>query len=301
VLQPGDKFDVVTIRNKWDEDHDYFVTPTDHSGLPYCFAPNNNLPPVHVSIQDECHHARPVADTNHMFPKGSVRRQAEDYPGLYDDQAANALINLRGQWVDYRQHHDVYNLLFTGPRIPENRMALLGTLMMGVLGYVPEFSLDLSKGDEPSIVPLSKAQRRMLWNSGQLRVLSDSEVSLYLKQELLSVEADHISQKDKEDFLYSLDRDIKRRAGYIIAGQLLERVVEPIESSYQEAKAKELIPQYVRLGGKRYDTPRRAADFALAKLTHGRRAGSLLNDLRQRFYQGERRPFSVYFAEQRAA
>ncbi|MDB5170753.1 MAG: hypothetical protein JWO35_447 [Candidatus Saccharibacteria bacterium] len=295
IKEPGDEYDTVAIYNDYYKKYTtYIVTPTDKYGIPYPIAPTKPLPPVRA--QQECHHVRPVADLNHVFPKGEVL--ASKSPVL-DERAKAALIGSRVQWSDYDQHHDVLHPNARGPRLPWTRTQLLTTLLLTNVGVVPEFGMDLSKPDMP-IVRLSDWKRRWLWTSKQIHVMCDGDVTGYLQDEILEANSDHIARKDIENFLYSFDHDERIKTGFRIVSQLADRAIEPAETPYKHArKTGAFVMSHIGFRGR--PIPQRASELTLAKLTTNGRAGPTLNALHTRFAQGERRPFAVYFEEKMAA
>src|SRR5690606_9694183 len=109
---------------------------------------------------------RPLIDLEHRFPKHFV--WTAESPFMTDNDR-KALINCRGQIVDYGQHHDKHNEWFDGPRLPRTPAALATTLVLATAGYVPELAVDYSKV-EPGFTRLTRKQRKWLWTSGQIRV-----------------------------------------------------------------------------------------------------------------------------------
>lgn len=208
-----------------------YITPTDEvTGLPACFAPMETLPPV---MRPGERNVERFADLNHMFPKAEVRA------GLgseFDEVAVLALINLRGQWVEWGQHHDVYNHVYIGPRLPTTDAQLASTLLYGLAGDIPEIAIDLT-GYSPKEVGLTMQERKMLWESGQVRTISEGEVRRYLFRYVMEQSVDHIRVKDLADFLREPDRERRIYRAHCLAAKIVERAVEPFEEGYQYVRA----------------------------------------------------------------
>lgn len=210
-------------------------TPIDYTGLPFCFAPYENLAPV--VPQGEINRDR-LADWNHMFPKYEIH--TSNSPVLQEDLGRLALQNARVQWVDYSQHHDKYNHWFKGPKQPQTSEDLFKTLVMATAGYIPAKAIDLS-GDDPKIVELTNSQRKFLWMSGQVRQYDESSVRSYLFDYALSQDVDHIHERSLDEFLHTFNLEKKIHLGHCIAAKIVERAVEPIEYIYSTAQRSELL------------------------------------------------------------
>ncbi|HSH56307.1 MAG TPA: hypothetical protein VK983_05820 [Candidatus Limnocylindrales bacterium] len=274
-----------------------YITPVDESGLPYCFAPAK-LPPVRSvpPLGPDGFHDR-QADLNHMFPKYEVATSQSS--ALETPLARAALTGARVQWVDFEQHHEVYNYQFVGPEHPQNDAELFQTLTMATAGYVPEYALDLS-GDEPEIIGLTNKQRKWLWTSGQVEVMCQSDVSKYLLDYVLQVDADHIKQRDVEEFLYTPDPDRRLELGHALCEQIIERAVEPVEEPYQEARKQDVLT-FVRVGSAKKQAPETSRDLVKAKLRVGNRFEPVVNALQQRLAREPRRPFAEYVDDELAS
>lgn len=261
-----------------------FITPVDHTGLPYCFAPNTSLPPAGSSPAevDGSHNYGREADFNHQFPKYEVALSPS--PAL-DDIGRAALVGARVQWVDYYQHHEVYNPKFVGPEHPPARPELFQALAMATSGYVPEFAIDLS--DDPKIVGLTTKQRKWLWTSGQVRVYCQSDVSKFLLGYIAGADIDHVDQLAVEEFIYTCDYDKKLELGRILTDQVIERVTEPLEPIYREARKKNLLT-FVRVGNIKRAPPESAKELVRQKLTVGHKQGIVHHLFHRRF--AARRP-----------
>jgi hypothetical protein len=227
------------------------VTPTDiETGLPYCFLPPPDLPPApSAGFRNIERHA----DWNHQFPKSDIRHS--DIP-VITDVGGLALQNLRVQWVDYDQHHKIYNFQFAGPVQPRSNSELFKTLVMGLAGSIPEMALDLS-GDEPREVGLTPSQRHELWLSGQVRPCDARSVYTYLFNHVFEQDVDHIRFLELEEFLQTCNHQRKLYLGHCLAAKLVERAVEPIESVYRSAALNPLVPVHPRDFVKRHLTPSR--------------------------------------------
>jgi hypothetical protein len=251
-----------------------YQTPVDEeTGLPYCFVPPNDLPPV--KGPGEANIER-LADWNHQFPRADIKYGNNP---VISGIASMALLNLRGQWVDYRQHHDVYNPLFDNPRQPQTTNQLSTTLIMGLAGSVPEGALDLSR-EAPQIVSLSPKQRQNLWMSGQVRVLSTGEVSRYLFDHVFDQELDYINDDELVEFLCTFDWERRIFLGHRIAAKIVERAVEPVAPIYKAAH---------RQGDLHPAVPAHPRDFVKRKLTRSGKFGPVFNELHHRLGPERRR------------
>lgn len=243
------------------------ITPTDElTGLPYCFAPNSNLPPVppagYANID------RP-ADWNHMMPKHEVRTMSDPRLG---DLGKRALEGARVQWVDFDDHHYKYNFWFDGPNQPTTKEQLFKYLVMAEAGYIPEGSVDMS-GESPMIKYLSTQERKDIWLSGQVRVYDSSVVRSYLYDYVL----DHgINTFGKRDFdklhklLNTFDYDKRLFLGYSLAARMIEEAIEPICNTYSEARKEHALPEYL---------PNNPRDFIKNKLVSQRKIGKFICEL----------------------
>lgn len=270
--------------------YEKLVTPTDHTGLPFCFAPTAGLPRPGSYPVDRLH---PAADLNHQFPKHNV--QTGDHPVLTDDVARTALSQLRVQWVDYRQHHGPYNHLFADPVYPETPQALFQTLAAGDAGYVPEQAIDLS-GKVPKIIGLTKKQRKWLWTSGQVRTSCPSAVRGYMRRYVIEQDVDHIDRGKVEDFIYVAEREERVRLAQELAVQVTERAAEPIEPVFQEAR-REGVLTYVQVGSVKKGVPNNSRDLLLATLWGANAFGRMQADLHARLAREDRDSFQDYFAK----
>ena len=231
-------------------------TPVDAmSGLPLCFAPNHNLPPIPFAGQRNWNRQ---GEWNHQYPRVEVLHGAN--PAL-KGLGRMALLNLRWQWVTYNDHHEGYNPNFIGPKQPATPEQLASTIVMGMAGYIPEESLDFS-GTEPKIRNLTAEERRLLWESGQVRVGSETEVRQYLFQYVFSQGVDHIRERELDEFLHTYNLERRIHLGHCLSAKIIERAVEPLEPMYSQARKDGLLATYAATN------PR---DFVKPMLTSGRR------------------------------
>jgi hypothetical protein len=266
------------------------VTPTDETGLPFCFAPTVSLPRPHVPPADPTH---PTADLNHQFPKFEVHTST--HPILTDGLARTALAQSRVQWVDYDQHHGTYNHNFIGPDYPDTHVGLFRVLTMADVGYIPRQALDLS-GPDPKIVNLTKKQRRWLWTSGQVRTSCRSPLLSYLRRYVLEQDMDHIPGIEIEEFVYTDDRDKRVKLARTLADRVSERAAEPLEPTYQDARTTGVLT-YVHVAGRKTAAPNNSRDLLRDKLWAGDAFGRMQAALHARLAQEPRRPFGEYFSD----
>ncbi len=251
-------------------------TPIDEfSGLPYCFAASADLAPVAPKGMNHDRHG----DWNHVFPRYEVR--TSDSPALQDDMAKLALISSRVQWVDYDQHHEVYNHQFVGPPQPQTEEALATTLVMAEAGFIPEMAIDLSDG-EPRVVGQTLAERHEFLLSGQVRAWDKVAVRKWLFGYVFRQEVDHIRENELDEFLHTFDLERRIQLGHLLAAKMVERAVEPIDAVYSTARKQGLLPMGATTN---------IRDFVKPRLTPGRSFGPVFSALHQKLgsYNRERR------------
>lgn len=251
-------------------------TPVDEfSGVPYCFAAPESLAPVAAKGANLDRRG----DWNHMFPKYEVK--TSDSPVLQDDLAKLALISARVQWVDYDQHHYVYNPQFVGPPHPQDEEALATTLVMTEAGFVPEMAIDLS-GSEPRVVGQTLAQRHEFWLSGQVRAWDVVAVRKWLFGYVFRQEVDHIRESELDEFLHTFNLERRIHLGHCLAAKMVERAVEPIDAVYSTARKQGLLPVAATAN---------IRDFVKPRLTPGKGFGPVFSALHQKLgsYNRERK------------
>lgn len=230
-------------------------TPTDEvTGLPYCFAPNPDLAPI--PRRGELNLVR-LGDWNHQFPRANVLRSEHR---VLEGLGKLALLNLRGQWVSYEHHHYRYNIEFDDPDYPANEQQLFTTLVMGVAGDVPEGALDFS-GAKTKIRKIKPEERRLLWESGQIKIISESAVREYLREYVFQQDLDHLRINEIDEFLHTYDYDKRIYLAHALSAKIVERAVEPIESIYTERRKKGLLHPAA---------PNNVRDFVKPKLSASR-------------------------------
>jgi hypothetical protein len=285
--------DMNELQTVVNEGKERYITPIDHTGLPYCFAPSVRLPaPMTPQAENAKGEENRQADLNHMYPIYEVATC--ESPALASDIAKAALIGARVQWVDFGQHHYVYNQLFVGPELPQTDAGLFTALAMATAGYIPENALDLS-GAEPKIIGLTTKQRKWLWTEGHVTVRCQSDVSRYLLDYVMASEIDHIPQIEVEEFLYTFDYDRRLQLGRKVVGQIIERAAEPLEVPYLQARAQDVLT-FVRIGHEKKQAPNNPQDLVRAKLRAGKGFGYVQNALMMRLAGAPRRPHHEYLA-----
>ncbi len=270
------------IRPSVQEDYPYVLPdrptrPIDEAtGLPYCFFPNADLPPVIWPAPNP----ERVADWDHHFPKVETKYTAN--PVLLDDEANLALMNLRVQWTTFHDHHDVWNHApYIGPLQPADKKQLAATLLFGLGNYIPPIGLDLSAGS-PREARLSAEQRRHLWKSGQVRVADESLAIRYLQKYTLAQEVDHINESELEEFLRTPDPKRKLYLGHCLAAKVIERAVEPFDATYVKARKLGLLSVRSSRDGTVQQAPLNPRDLLKEKIMGGRRSGPVMSALAHR-------------------
>lgn len=264
------------------------VTPTDHTGLPYCFAPTAQLPEVRAkAIRDKnLPFEGRLADLNHQFPKYEVATSTDP---VLTELGKRALTGCRVQWVDYWQHHGPYNNLFVGPDLPTTKEHLFRTIVMASAGYIPGHAIDLS-GYEPKITRLTNKERKWLWTSGQVDVMCQTDISQFLLNYVLDSDLSHVDQVMLEEFIYSHDYDRRLKLGHALAAQAVETLIEPVEGMYRSAKKNNLLT-FVRVGARKESTPDSARELVKKKLAAGANFNRVYNALIHRLAQEPRRSY----------
>jgi hypothetical protein len=248
-------------------------TPIDEStGLPWCFAPNPNLPPIPTGTNENRD-----GEWNHMFPKVEVLYG--DNPVL-DGLGRMALLNLRHQWVEFNDHHYGYNPNYIGPLQPATHRRLAATVIMGLAGFVPEYALNF-KNDKPTTQRLAPEERRILWESGQLKVASEGDALKYLGWYIFEQDVDHIRPTEIDEFLHTFNLERRIHLGHCLTAKIIERAIEPVDGIYAKAykQGALAIPD---LAGKINRPPKSPRDLVKHKLTSGRRFGSVYNELHRK-------------------
>jgi hypothetical protein len=241
-------------------------TPVDEAtGLPYCFAPYDGLAPVARNGENLAR----LGDWNHQFPRYEVK--CSENPAL-DQLGKQALIGSRVQWVDFSQHHDLYNNLFVGPRQPQTREALACTLVMAEAGFIPDVAIDLSRS-QPREMAVSPEQRRYLWESGQVRVWDTVSVRKWLFRYVFEQEVDHIRPSKLDEFLHTPDLQHRIQLGHTLAAKIVERAVEPIDGVYSAARKQGLLAA---------SNTTHVRDFVKPRLTAGASFGLVFNELHKK-------------------
>lgn len=259
---PLNEFDTVT-RNR----STYFVTPVDElTGLPACFAPTEGLVPV--PGPDDKNIDRP-ADWNHMFPRFEVMNNPES---AFGQVGKIALMNLRAQWVEWHQHHDVYNYNFVGPKQPLTEAELARTSLFGLSGEVPEIAIDLS-GFSPKQVGLTMKQRKHLWESGQVKVLSEGDVRKFLFEYVMQQDVDHIRTGELMEFLREMDMGRRIYKAHCLAAKIVERAVAPFQDEYSEFRLQSVNGETL---------PTNPRDFLKQKLIPRHAKGKLVSILNKK-------------------
>lgn len=257
------------------------LTPIDEAtGLPWCFAPNPYLPPA--PKPNEPNYDR-SAEWNHQFPKVEVI-----YGGnpVLEGLGRMALLNLRHQWVGFNDHHIGYNPNFIGPLQPATTSRFAATIVMGLAGYVPEFSLDFSVS-KPRERRLTPEERRFLWESGQLKVACESEVVHYLFDYVFQQDVDHIRETEMDEFLHTFDLQRRIFLGHTLAAKIIERAVEPFNGVYATAHKQGLL----QLRGPRSSCvrpPTHPRDLVKGMITSGRRFGKVYSELHKKLGSANR-------------
>jgi hypothetical protein len=243
------------------------ITPHDEAtGLPYCFAPNPDLPAVQVSGVPNIER---LADWNHMMPKYEVRTFGNEALG---DIGKMALEGARVQWVDYNDHHYKYNFWFDGPEQPQDKEQLFQYLVMAEAGYVPAGAIDMS-GNEPEVVELSVEERRALWESGQVRVYDKSIVRKFLFDYVFEQDLEHFSNKDLRklrEFLRTFDYERRIYLGCSLAARMIERAIDPVGGVYSTARAEESLPSYL---------PNNPRDLVKQSLLAPNKVGTVISEM----------------------
>ncbi len=244
------------------------VTPVDYTGLPYCFAPHENIPPP---VQQGMPNTELHADWNHMFPKYEV--QTSTSPALQDEISRMALQGCRVQWTLFDQHHGIYNPWFLGPPQPQNDAQLFQTVIMATAGYIPEGAIDFSH-NQPQITTLTKEERMFLWQSGQVRVYDPVAVRKFMFRYVLQEDVDHIHESALDEFLHTVNPEKRVHLAHCIAAKIVERAVEPVADAYTLAHGSELL---------RPGLPKHPRDYVKTRMiASNRRFGRLLTALASR-------------------
>lgn len=262
---------------------DFPTRPIDEvTGLPYCFAPNPDLPDVVPRGQNLAR----AGDLDHQYPQVETKHGAN--PVLDLPYARMALMNLRLQWSTFEDHHDRWNRYpVIGPMQPGTPEQLAATLVFGLSGYVPPMALRLDD-DSFSQVRLSNRDRWRMWESGQLFVANEGAVVGYLRSFVLVQEVDHIKENELDEFLCTQNRARKIELARILASKVVERAVEPFEAAYTQMHRQGVLSVRDPLRQKIVRAPATPGDLVNDKLTSGRRLGQIIDPLAQRLAQRRR-------------
>lgn len=251
------------------------LTPIDErTGLPWCFAPNPDLPSVPKTGERNLER---IAEWNHQFPKVEVLYGAN--PAL-EGLGRMALLNLRHQWVAYKDHHEHYNPNFIGPLQPATPGRLAATVVMGLAGYVPEYCLDFS-GRRPRERWLKSEEREFLWKSDELKVACEGEVIQFLFEYVFQQDIDHIRENEMDEFLHTFDLSRRIFLGHCLAAKIIERAVEPFNGVYAAAHKQGLLRAPVNKDRAK-QPPAHPRDLVKSKLTSGSRFGKVYNELHKK-------------------
>lgn len=255
----------------------YQTRPIDlATGLPYCFVPNPDLPPVMWPQPN----IERIADWDHQYPR--VETRYGNNPVLLRYGANLALMNLRIQWTMFDEHHEVWNnSAFIGPMQPGNAKQLAATMLFGISGYIPPIGLNLQSGT-PVEQKLTDDERRFLWESKQVRIACESPVLSYLRAYVLSQEVDHIQDRQVDEFLHTFDLERRVYLGHCLAAKVIERAVEPFDQAYTAAHKRGLLSIRDDTSGALGPAPPNPRDLLKSKLTRGRRFGPVMDALLQR-------------------
>jgi len=254
---------------------DYPTRPIDElTGLPYCFAPNPDLPAVLPRGQN---HLR-EGDLDHHFPKVETKHGGN--PVLELPFARMALMNLRVQWSTFEDHHDKWNKLpVIGPMQPRTPQQLAATVLFGLSMYIPPVALTLHN-DHFVETWLDALERSRMVESGQIQVANEQEGINYLQWYVMAQEVDHIKQVQLDEFLHTFNRERKIYLAHTLAAKIVERAVEPFEGAYTKAYKQGMLS--VRQASGVVRAPANPRDLVKAKLTTGRRFGVIMDAMAHR-------------------
>lgn len=262
---------------------DYPTRPIDEAtGLPYCFIPNPDLPPVSWPEPN----VERQADWDHQYPRAETKYGAN--PVLQEAHANLALMNLRIQWTNYREHHDIWNKApYIGPLQPATKKQLAATLLFGLSGYVPPVGINLSSG-KPIEQRLSDDERLKLWQTKQVRVGCESPVLACLRSYVLLQEVDHINESELDEFLHTFDPERRLYLGHCLAAKVIERAVEPFDATYVRVHKQGLLSVRDEAQGMLRPAPANPRDLLKTKLTRGKRFGPVMDALAHRLAQHQK-------------
>lgn len=239
-------------------------TPVDiYTGLPAVFLPPDNLPPPPRPGQQNLDRR---ADWNHHFPKFEVRSNSNL---VISGLGELALLNSRKQWVDFIQHHEIYNYEYNGPRQPETEDELFRTSVFALAGYIPEEAIDLSKPESMRSAKVDEQTRRKLWETGQVRVVDQHSVRNYLFWHVLQQDANHLQLEKVQELLSgNTSYETKIYLAHAIAAKVVERAVEPIAPIYEDLRRRHLLHP---------GAEKKARDFVKPRLIVGHRSGRMVD------------------------
>jgi hypothetical protein len=199
----------------------------------------------------------PIVNRNHVFhPRADV---------LAGGDGCMALLNARCQDVLVDDHDD-YHIAYTGPPLPRTPLQRAGKIILCAADYIPEDALAVQGGSR-RIVRLTEAQQTRLRTSGEVRVISPSEVQSFLRRLALDQQIEGVTPAMIDHFL-KLDSAIVSEAreqeqfADLFLSKITARIAAPIEGAYSFGHKRRLIAP---------DLPPWAADFTKSFIVRSRK------------------------------
>jgi len=171
-----------------------WVIPVElETGIPLSIAPRNDLPkPGILGEGANWHHP--------LHPR--TRKEARTNSG-------KALLVSRVQWTnihDHVSHHHYFDEYMTKEwEFPETIDREFGMTVLLSAGYIPPRAIKTSFLG-PEYVELSEETRNKMWESGIIKVSSESMVYEFLKEYTLRQKIENlVTEIDIEEFLFTAD------------------------------------------------------------------------------------------------
>lgn len=211
---------------KIQETANFVYAPVDEIGMPLPLAPALELTPKKGRPKPDRHH--------HFHPKRSEV--------LTRDLGGQAMRNLRVQESDYETHHTDYHGYYDGPPLPEIPQDQFGIVLLGVAGYIPTRAIKFNDG-QPEEVPLTRQQRRLMWDRGDIGIGSTKAVKEFIIDYMTSQNLAEVNEKLVDEFLNTPNMQRRYRLGGELLQLAIKTAAEPIDPFYHKAWKKGLIPR----------------------------------------------------------
>lgn len=208
-----------------------WVVPVEHeTGIPLAIMPHaNGLPPAgQPGLDADFHHA--------IYPKS--REELLEASGF-------AVRESRLEWVDQRDHNS-YHYFFDEYiaeqwKFPETTEDRLGMVVMMAARYVPPDAVRITRNG-PSYAKLDEPDRQKMWDSGILKIASESVVYEFLREQVLQQDVStRVTESEIEQFLTTDDSDVRNRLGNLLLDVAADMATGHIRPVYLEAYRNRLI------------------------------------------------------------